>query len=557
MADLIDGKYRILRTIGEGAWGVVSEAENVRTLKRVAIKILRPRVDPSAETGIRFEREAQAAGRIGSEHIVEVFDVGMLADGTQFMVMELLRGEDLARRIQKSGPLSPITAAKIAVQLLAGLAAAHKSGILHRDLKPENLFLSTTRSGDDFVKILDFGISKFNDPGGVSATVTGAVLGSPLYMAPEQARGSKNVDARTDLYSVGALLFEAVTGHPPFSGDNFNDLMFKIVLSPRPNPIEFRPDLDPPFAAILTRAIAADPNERFGTAIEFRGVLLDWLDAQGLGAFQPPDARQMLRPGSERGGMSSARGAPSRRPPSSRHGVADVVAASARAGRSPPSRQALRTQESARMTPISSSAPLNHPAPPRAATAILGIGIGVAVAAVAAGGLALRRHIVVALHGPPAAASAEARAPAGAFAPPAPSMPAAAVAIALGTSSDSSAQPPGPPETPNAPSASGQNAPQPPPEPLREQDAAAESRSPSAPPARWRPTDTLAKPSPVPAASLQASAPAAASLQASAPARAASMVDASAPIASPAAAAPSPPAKPIGTVEGREFRTGL
>jgi serine/threonine-protein kinase len=288
---LVDGKYRILRTIGEGGWGVVHEAENVRTLKHVALKLLRPRPELSAEIRTRFEREAQAAGRIGSDHIVEVFDLGTLADGTHYMVMELLQGQDLASRLH-GGPLDPVVAVKIVVQLLEGLAAAHDAGILHRDLKPENLFLVPTRSGEDFVKILDFGISKFNAPDITSATITGAVLGSPVYMAPEQARGLKHVDPRTDLYSVGAVLFETLTGRVPFNGDNFNDLMFKIALAPRPSPLALRPTLDPPLGPLAIKAIAADPKERFQSAGEFRSALIEWLSTQGVMWEASPELRR-------------------------------------------------------------------------------------------------------------------------------------------------------------------------------------------------------------------------------------------------------------------------
>src|SRR5580698_5899306 len=133
VGDLVDGKYRLLRIIGEGGWGIVFEGENARTLKRVAIKILRARSDVTADIRARFEREAQAAGRIGSEHIVEVFDLGTLADGTHYMVMELLHGQDLASRLESGGPLDPVLAAKLVVQLLDGLGAAHDAGILHRD----------------------------------------------------------------------------------------------------------------------------------------------------------------------------------------------------------------------------------------------------------------------------------------------------------------------------------------------------------------------------------------------------------------------------------------
>jgi eukaryotic-like serine/threonine-protein kinase len=144
------------------------------------------------------------------------------------------------------------------------------------------------------VKILDFGISKFNAPELTSATITGAVLGSPVYMAPEQARGLKHVDARTDLYSVGVLLFEAVTGRVPFMGENFNDLMFKIALAPRPNPLHLRPDLDPAMAAILVKAIAADPKERFPSSGAFHTALTDWLCAQGVTSVAAPELRHAL-----------------------------------------------------------------------------------------------------------------------------------------------------------------------------------------------------------------------------------------------------------------------
>jgi serine/threonine protein kinase len=295
VGDLVDGKYRLLRVIGEGGWGIVFEGENARTLRRVAIKILRARADLTADIRDRFEREAQAAGRIGSEHIVEVFDLGTLADGSHYMVMELLAGEDLACRLRSTGPLHPQLAAKIVIQVLEGLAAAHEAGIMHRDLKPENLFLVPTRSGEDFVKILDFGISKFTTPGVSSATRTGAVLGSPYYMAPEQARGIKNVDPRTDLYSVGTLLFECVTGRVPFDGDNFNDLMFKIALSPRPSPLDFRPDLDLDLVPIISKSIQADANSRFETAEQFRDALIAWLESKGVASVRAPELRRMTR----------------------------------------------------------------------------------------------------------------------------------------------------------------------------------------------------------------------------------------------------------------------
>jgi serine/threonine-protein kinase len=225
---------------------------------------------------------------------VEVYDLGSLEDGTHYMVMELLTGEELSSRL-KTGPLDGVTVAKLTLQLLDGLKAAHEAGILHRDLKPENLFLVPTRTGEEFVKILDFGISKFNANGPhQSATMTGAVLGSPCYMAPEQARGLKQVDPRTDLYAVGTLMFETLTGRVPFTGDNFNDLMFKIVLAPRPDPREVRPEVDPQLALIVVKAMAIDPKERYQNAEAFSAALTDWLGSQGIQSMRPPELKRVM-----------------------------------------------------------------------------------------------------------------------------------------------------------------------------------------------------------------------------------------------------------------------
>ncbi len=297
VGDLVDKKYRVLRLVGEGGWGLVFEAENVRTFKRVALKVLRAHAGVTPDIQARFQREAQAAGRIGSEHIVEVFDLGVLDDGTSYMVMELLTGQDLATRLRERGALDETSAVRVVVQLLDGLIAAHEAGILHRDLKPENLFLVPTRSGEEFVKILDFGISKFNsDAAGVSsATMTGAVLGSPCYMAPEQARGLKQIDGRTDLYSVGTLMFECLTGRVPFEGDNFNDLMFKIVLAPRPNPCDISPGLDPELGGIVMKALSCDPQDRYQNATEMRDAIVAWLDAKGLPSVHPPQLKRVAR----------------------------------------------------------------------------------------------------------------------------------------------------------------------------------------------------------------------------------------------------------------------
>jgi hypothetical protein len=234
----------------------------------------------------RFEREAQAAGRIGSEHIVEVLDLGNLPTGDRFMVMEYMDGDSLSARIQKRGRLTARETYPIARQILEGLSAAHGAGIIHRDLKPDNAFLLKTRGGQvDFVKLLDFGISKFSalsGESGFSMTRTGAVMGTPYYMSPEQAKGAKGMDHRADLYAVGVILYECITGRVPFNADTFNELLFKIVLE-TPQPIEeVVPDSDSAFNLLIQKAMAREPSARFKTAKEFKEAVEAWAAGAGF-----------------------------------------------------------------------------------------------------------------------------------------------------------------------------------------------------------------------------------------------------------------------------------
>jgi serine/threonine-protein kinase len=288
--DVIDGKYRIVRLIGEGGMGAVYEGENIRIHRTVAIKVLHAGVAENQDAVQRFEREAQAAGRIGSEHIVEVLDLGNLPDGDRFMVMEFMDGDSLSARIQKRGRLTAQETYPVARQILEGLSAAHGAGIIHRDLKPDNVFLLKRRGGHvDFVKLLDFGISKFSalsGESGFSMTRTGAVMGTPYYMSPEQAKGAKGMDHRADLYAVGVILYECITGRVPFNADTFNELLFKIVLE-TPQPIEqVVPDSDAQFNQIIQRAMAREPGVRYQSAREFQEAVDAW--ANGLGVAPAP-----------------------------------------------------------------------------------------------------------------------------------------------------------------------------------------------------------------------------------------------------------------------------
>ncbi len=289
--DIIDGKYRIVRLLGEGGMGVVFEGENTRIHRRVAIKVLHAAVAATTDAVQRFEREAQAAGRIGSEHIVGVLDLGELPTGERYMVMEYLEGESLTDRVRRAGTLDPTEIVPLARQLLDGLAAAHGAGIIHRDLKPDNIYLLTEHAGrKDFVKILDFGISKFNalsGDGGFSMTRTGSVMGTPYYMSPEQAKGDKAMDHRSDLYSVGVILYECASGTVPFNAETFNELLFKIVLETATPLAERVPGLDPDFSALVARSMSRDVNERFADARAFSEALAKWAETGRASAPAP------------------------------------------------------------------------------------------------------------------------------------------------------------------------------------------------------------------------------------------------------------------------------
>ncbi|MBW2529278.1 MAG: protein kinase [Deltaproteobacteria bacterium] len=281
IGQILDDKYRVIREIGSGSMGAVYEGENVTIHRRVAIKVLHPGVANNASTVQRFEREAQAAGRIGSDHIVEVLDLGALPDGSYYMVMEFLEGTTLRARLAEAGRLQPRQVVPIVQQLLTGLEAAHEARIIHRDLKPDNVFLLSSKAGQsDYVKILDFGVSKFsplNTEDGLDLTKAGTVVGTPFYMSPEQAKGSKDIDSRSDLYSVGIILYECITGQKPFDAGTFNELIFKIVLETPPPPEQFVPNLDPAFSRVVRKAMARPVDDRYQSAAEMREALSVWL----------------------------------------------------------------------------------------------------------------------------------------------------------------------------------------------------------------------------------------------------------------------------------------
>lgn len=260
---LLDGRYRAAEEIGRGAMGVVYVAEHTRLAKRVAIKVLHADLAEDQEACERFELEARAASRVGSPHIVAVLDAGMLQDGRRFLVMEYLRGETFKAWLEREGPVSPERLAPLVLQLCEGLAAAHDQGIVHRDVKPDNLFLVKRTGEGPLLKILDFGVSKFRDHGtDALRSRTGVVLGTPHYMAPEQARGEREVDRRADLYSVGIVMYQALVGERPFAAENVNQLLFRVALEDVPR-VDHVPAA---FADIVAKATARDPERRYASA---------------------------------------------------------------------------------------------------------------------------------------------------------------------------------------------------------------------------------------------------------------------------------------------------
>ncbi len=281
---LLGGKYRLVRPIGQGGMGVVYEAEHVGIGRRVAVKFLLPELIGNAETLARFQQEARLAATISDEHVVDILDNGADELRGPYFVMEMLDGENLESLMRREGKLAVQRARTILGQVLRALRAAHRKGIVHRDLKPANVFLIRRSRARDQVKVLDFGISKSIDPSGaaVRLTRTGFVAGTPVYMSPEQASGKKSIDARSDLYSAGVLLFEMLTAQVPFDGDSYNEVIFKVVSESPPPARSLRADVPPALERVLEVALAKDPNERFATADAFLEVL------EGTAPSAPP-----------------------------------------------------------------------------------------------------------------------------------------------------------------------------------------------------------------------------------------------------------------------------
>jgi serine/threonine protein kinase len=273
----ISDKYIVRAVLGEGGMGTVFEAEHIAIGRSVAVKVLHPQQARKKDAVRRFHQEARAAGAIGHPNICEVYDLGLLDDGSPYLVMERLVGETLADRIASEGGLPFEDVIDVLTQVLSGLVAAHEKRIVHRDIKPENVFLTKRVGCPPVAKLLDFGVSKMIGPmfsgereEDLDLTRTGMVMGTPYYMSPEQARGDRNLDARVDLYACGVILYEALTGRRPFMAANYNALLLQILTS-RPRPArELRPALPSGFDAVLDKSLARSRDDRYQTAADFQ-----------------------------------------------------------------------------------------------------------------------------------------------------------------------------------------------------------------------------------------------------------------------------------------------
>jgi eukaryotic-like serine/threonine-protein kinase len=307
---VIAERYRITGLLGQGGMGAVYVSEHVHTGRKVAIKRLHPELAGDRKAVLRFQREARAAGATGHGHIVEVIDIGLAEDGAPFLAMEYLDGESLLQLLHREGRLTPARACHILGQTLDALDAVHAKGIVHRDLKPDNLFLTRRAGRGDYVKVLDFGVSKVRpeegEPFDLTLTRTGALVGTPYYMSPEQARGAPAYDHRVDLYAVGVILYQCLSGQLPFDADNYHALLQAILQGQPPDLHEVAPEVPEPLSRLVHRAMASDPAVRFGSAAELLQALVpygakahaalhhagaDVRPTPPAGAAPPPDRR--------------------------------------------------------------------------------------------------------------------------------------------------------------------------------------------------------------------------------------------------------------------------
>ena len=270
------GNYKILSRLGVGGMGTVYLAEHPLIGKKVALKVIHRELATNKEVISRFFNEARAVNRIGNDHIVEIHDFGQSPEGDHFFIMEYLEGRTLAQELAERGPLDVQRSLHIAAQIATGLLAAHDQGIIHRDLKPDNIMLTPRVGEPDFTKVLDFGLAKmFVDNPTAPLTAQGVVLGTPQYMSPEACESRRDIDHRSDIYSLGVLLFQMLTGQVPFDGEAMGAVLVKHVAHPPPAPRAVNPNIPPSVDQIVLRCLAKAPDARFSDMRVLRDALLD------------------------------------------------------------------------------------------------------------------------------------------------------------------------------------------------------------------------------------------------------------------------------------------
>lgn len=273
---MVEASYRIVRLLGRGGMGEVYEAEHLSSQARVALKCLLQGLAEEPSARARFEAEAQAVSQLRHPNIVDVFATGSLPDGRAYLCMELLEGQTLQARLEQQGPIAEPRLLQIGMSLCDALGAAHARGIVHRDLKPQNVFLVSLGVGGEQVKLTDFGVAKLLEQPGTQLTTTGLMLGTPHFMAPEQIRGERHVDARIDVYALGVLLYYCVSGKLPFEGRTFAELAVRICSEP-PKPLQ---GVSTELAASITLAMHKEPSARFSSAEALKTALAEVVRAR-------------------------------------------------------------------------------------------------------------------------------------------------------------------------------------------------------------------------------------------------------------------------------------
>jgi serine/threonine-protein kinase len=284
--EIIGGKYQVGECIGFGGMGVVCAATHLELERKLAIKFVRPEFAESDEFVTRFLNEARAAAALRSEHVAQVLDCGRLPSGTPYMVLEHLEGADLESIVGTKGPLHVELAVDLALQLCEALAEAHTMHIVHRDIKPQNLFVTEGHGGTPVLKVLDFGVSKRLSAGDPSVTQASQGIGSPHYMSPEQMTAPRDVDARSDIWSVGAVLFELLAARPPFTGETLPEVCAKVVTQPAPFIRSFRPNVPPRLEAVVQCCLEKDRELRFADVGDLADALGPFASPQGFASIE-------------------------------------------------------------------------------------------------------------------------------------------------------------------------------------------------------------------------------------------------------------------------------